>query len=177
MNEDIDRPATGSQQPIPRLANAQTGLQLTKPLNPFTANELTFSIQAASLTRRYDYILPCGSLFSNILSSQVFRTDLLSPPPPGLQSDDNRIASDHLPVMMVFSNPDQAPFALTSIRKTNAAVTLNWQSIAGRVYNVEGSINLTQWTVLATNLAAEGTNSAFSTNLSGTAQFFRVRRF
>ena len=126
MNEDINRPSTGSQQPIQRLANSHTGLQLTTPLNPFTASEVTFSIQAASLTKRYDYVLPCGLLFSNILSSQVFRTDLLTPIPSGLQADDDKIASDHLPVMIVFSNPDNAPFSLISFPGPNNSLTLNW---------------------------------------------------
>ncbi|MEO7676020.1 MAG: endonuclease/exonuclease/phosphatase family protein, partial [Verrucomicrobiota bacterium] len=176
MNEDLNRPSTGGQQPIQRLANSQTGLQLTTPLNPFTSSELTFSIQAANLTKRYDYILPCGLLFSNILSSQVFCTDLLNPTPPALQSDDDKIASDHLPVMIVFGNPDSAPFSLTSILRGNNSVTLNWQSVAGRVYDVQGSTNLIQWNTVAANLTATGTNTAFTTNIFESAEFFRIYR-
>jgi endonuclease/exonuclease/phosphatase family metal-dependent hydrolase len=87
MNEDIAFPATGSQQPIQRLTN-NTGLRLTTPLNPFTLSPLTHSIQSAGgLDRRYDYILPCTLLFSNIQSSQVFRTDLLTNFPSPAVSD------------------------------------------------------------------------------------------
>ena len=65
-------------QSIQRLISAPTGLQLTTPLNALTGSERTWSIQDADgLTVRYDYILPCGLLFSNITGSQVFRTDLL----------------------------------------------------------------------------------------------------
>ncbi|MFN7140862.1 MAG: immunoglobulin domain-containing protein, partial [Limisphaerales bacterium] len=57
------------------------------------------------LQRRYDYILPSGVLYSNILESQVFRTDLLSPLPPGLEINDSATAADHLPVLMIFNSP------------------------------------------------------------------------
>ncbi|MDQ6631909.1 MAG: hypothetical protein M3Y82_09150, partial [Verrucomicrobiota bacterium] len=176
MNEDIARPSTGSQQPIQRMVNAATGLQLTTPLNPFTSDDRTFSIQAASLSKRYDYILPGGILFSNIVSSQVFRTDLLNPVPPALQQFDDKTASDHLPVLMIFSNPYQMPFGITSINVSDQFVTLNWQSEIGRQYQVQNSSNLINWTTLATNLIASGTNFIFTTNLTDNAQFFRIYR-
>ena len=177
LNEDIDRPSTGSQQPIQRLANSQTGLRLTKPLNPITTSELTFSIQAASLTRRYDYILPGGSLFTNILSSQVFRTSSLNPTPPGLQSDDDKIASDHLPVMMIFSNPDATPFRISTLNVSNLLVTLNWQSSTGQQFRVEASDTFTNWVPISSTITATGTNTTFATNVSTGAQFFRINRF
>ena len=176
MNEDAARPSTGSQQPIQRLANAATGLRLTTPLNPFTSSELTFSIQASNLTKRYDYILPCGLLFSNIVSSQVFRTDLLNPVPAGLLSDDDITASDHLPVWMSFANPYTAPFQISSAAFTNQLLTLTWQSSSGRQYRVEGSTNLANWTALSSNLNATATNSSFSTNAAGAGNFWRVYR-
>src|SRR5882724_689724 len=114
MNEDIDNPPSSHPQSIQRMVNAATGLQLTSPLNPFTGTNLTFSIQSANgLSKRYDYIMPCGLLFSNITSSQVFRTDLLTNPPPPLLTNDDSTASDHLPVQMVFSNPYDKPFRVT----------------------------------------------------------------
>ncbi len=112
LNEDINRPPSGSKQPIQRLVNAATGLQLTTPLNPYTSDDRTISIQSG-LTARFDYILPCGSLFSNIASSQVFRTDLLPSPPPPLLAGDDKTASDHLPVMMVF-NASATPPSITA---------------------------------------------------------------
>ena len=104
MNEDIAAPASGTGQPIQRLANPATGLALTTPVNPFTGSGHTWSIQGY-LGKRYDYVLPGGFLFTNIISSQVFRTDHLTPLPPPLLATDSVTASDHLPVMMVFSNP------------------------------------------------------------------------
>ena len=88
MNEDILRPPASNPQSIQRLIGAPTGLQLTTAVNPFTGSELTWSIQdTGGPTVRYDYILPCGLLFSNITSSQVFRTDLLANPPPPSESE------------------------------------------------------------------------------------------
>jgi len=112
MNEDIAHPATGSQQPIQRLTN-NTGLQLTTPLNPFTLSPLTRSIQSTNgLNRRYDYIFPNPLLFSNIQSSQVFRTDLLNPVPSNLNSNDDIVAFGHLPVIESCARDDDGSNAV-----------------------------------------------------------------
>ena len=177
MNEDILRPPVSNPQSIQRLIGAPTGLQLATPLNALTGSERTWSIQdAGGLTVRYDYILPCALLFSNIVSSQVFRTDLLYPVPPNLYSNDNIIASDHLPVFMVFGNPFNTPFRLLYLGRTNQIVSLQWESASNRSYNVEVSSNLTAWTPLATTLVATGANFTFTTNVPGNAKFFRVYR-
>ena len=177
MNEDILRPSPGNLQSIQRLISAPTGLQLTTAVNPFTDSERSWSIQDADgLTKRYDYILPCAMLFSNIVSSQVFRTDLLSPVPPGLYGNDDSTASDHLPVFMVFGNPFNTPFRLLTIGVTNQIVSLQWESASNRSYNIEVSSNLTAWTPLATSLTATGANFTFITNVPGDVQFFRVQR-
>jgi endonuclease/exonuclease/phosphatase family metal-dependent hydrolase len=178
LNEDIIRPDTNryiSGKPIQRLTNGPTGLRLTTPRNPFNNDDRTISIQT-SLSARFDYILPGGLLFSNIASSQVFRTDLLSPTPPGVFSQDDKTASDHLPVLMVFHNPYDTPYRLTSITASNQMVRLNWESTAGRQYQVESSSNLLLWAALSTNLTATGTNSTFSTSAKGHPQFFRIYR-
>jgi endonuclease/exonuclease/phosphatase family metal-dependent hydrolase len=174
LNEDILRPPDSNPQSIQCLVSAPTGLQLATAVNPFTDSELTISIRDG-LTRRYDYILPCALLFSNIVSSQVFRTDLLSPLPPNLYSDDEN-ASDHLPVFMVFGNPFNTPFRLLTIGMTNQIVSLQWESASNRSYNIEVSSNLTVWMPLATNLTATGANFTFITNVPGDVQFFRVQR-
>jgi endonuclease/exonuclease/phosphatase family metal-dependent hydrolase len=177
MNEDILRPPPSNPQSIQRLISAPTGLQLTTAVNPFTDSELTWSIQDADgLTVRYDYILPCAMLSSNIVSSQVFRTDLLHPVPPNLYSNDDKIASDHLPVFMVFGNPFNTPFRLLTIGLTNQIVSLQWESASNRSYNIEISSNLTAWTPLATNLIATGADYTFTTNVPGNVKFFRVYR-
>jgi endonuclease/exonuclease/phosphatase family metal-dependent hydrolase len=177
MNEDILRPPVSNPQSIQRLISAPTGLQLTTAVNPLTGSERTWSIQDADgLTVRYDYILPCTMLFSNLVGGQVFRTDLLYPVPPNLYSNDNIIASDHLPVFMVFANPFNTPFRLLSIGVSNQIVSLTWESTSNRQYHVEISSNLTAWTPLVTNLAATGADFTFTTNVPGDVKFFRVRR-
>jgi endonuclease/exonuclease/phosphatase family metal-dependent hydrolase len=177
LNEDLLRPPPSNPQSIPRLISAPTGLHLTTAVNPFTDSELTWSIQDTnSLTKRYDYILPCAMLSSNIVSSQVFRTDLLSPRPPNLYSNDNKIASDHLPVFMVFANPFNPPFRLLTIGVTNQIVSLQWESVSNRSYQIEVSSNLAAWTPLATNLIATCADFTFATNMPGDVKFFRVYR-
>lgn len=174
LNEDLARPDS-TNQPVQRLLGPSTLLKLTTPLNPITGAELTWSIQS-SLSRRIDYILPCGVLFSNIVSSQVFRTDLLSPVPLNLQSNDDRTASDHLPVLTTFTNPFDTPYRLTSIAAANPALTLSWQTITGRQYRLEISDDLKTWTTLAGNLNAVATNLDFATNLFPAPKCFRVYR-
>ena len=177
MNEDILRPPPSNLQSIQRLISAPTGLQLTTAVNPFTDSERTWSIQDTDgLTKRYDYILPCAMLSSNIVSSQVFRTDLLPNPPPPLLAGDDKTASDHLPVFMVFGNPFNPPFRLLAIGRTNQIVSLQWESASNRSYNIEASSNLTAWTPLATNLTATGANFTFTTNVPDDVKFFRVYR-
>ncbi len=178
MNEDILRPPPGNPQSIQRLVGAPTGLQLTTAVNPFTDSELTWSIQDTNNgpTVRYDYILPCAMLSSNIVSSQVFRTDLLYPVPPNLYSNDDKIASDHLPVFMVFGNPFNPPFRLLAFGRTNQTISLQWESASNRSYNVEVSSNLAAWTPLATNLTATNADCTFTTNVPGSVKFFRVYR-
>ena len=175
MNEDIASPATGSQQPIQRLTNS-TGLVLTTPTNQFSGSEFTFSIQAASMTKRYDYILPCNLLFANIASSQLFRSDLLPSLPPPLLAADSETASDHIPVFMTFNNPYDKPFQMLSFARSNLALTLNWQSVPGQPYRVESSTNLTSWITLANNLIATGSTLTYATNLNDPMHYFRVYR-
>ena len=175
MNEDVAKPPSNSGHPIARLVNAATGLQLTTPTNPVTGKEFSYSIRG-TVNERIDYILPGAFLASNIASSQVFRTDLLAPVPPGLQVLDDRTASDHLPVLMVFKNPYDTPFRLTSLVFSNHIARLNWPSVPQRVYRVEGSSNLIAWTPLATNLRASMTNFWWTGTVSAPRQFFRVER-
>jgi hypothetical protein len=109
------------------------------------------------------------------VSSQVLRTDLLNPLPPNLFSNDDSVASDHLPVFMVFGNPYNKPFKLLSISYSNQSVSLTWQSVPGQIYRVDTSSNLFVWTTLASNLEAAGSSSTFTTNSVLSPQFFRIR--
>jgi endonuclease/exonuclease/phosphatase family metal-dependent hydrolase len=178
MNEDMLRPPVSDPRSLQRLIGVPTGLQMTTPVNPFTNRELTWSIQDTNSgpTARYDYILPCAALGSNIVGSQVFRTDLLTPPLSNLYSNDDQIASDHLPVFMVFANPFAVPFHLLSISVTPPSISLKWESISNCTYSIETSSNLTAWTPWAVNLVATGDSFTFTTNLPGDVKFFRIRR-
>lgn len=180
LNEDINRPGGTytSGHPIQALTSPPTGLQLTTPLNPFAyapTNDLTDDIQS-TLDVRFDYILPCPMLSSNIVSSQVFRTDLLTGFPSNLFSNDDKAASDHLPVLMTFANPFDTPFRLLSFGVTNQTVTVKWESQNNRVFNIEVSTNLTTWTPFATNITTAATNATFTKNFTGSPGFFRLYR-
>lgn len=176
MNEDIARPPSSNPQSIEKLISAPTGLKLTTPTNLHTGSDMTFSIQAANPTKRYDYILPNALLLANIASSEVFRSDMLPSPPPPLLATDSETASDHMPVVMTFNNPYDKPFKLLSVARSNLTVMLRWESVLGQPYRVQSSTNLLTWTTLTANLVATGTNYTFSTNLNDAMRFFRVYR-
>jgi len=161
---------------LQRLISAPTTLRLTNPTNPFSGSINTYSIQA-SLSERIDFIFASVLLASNITASQVFRTDLLTNFSSNLFSNDDKVASDHLPVLTTFANPFNTPYKFTSFTRTNQSVTLKWESATNRFYAVEASTNLLQWTALATNLFATGTNYTFATNnVPEPLKFFRIYR-
>jgi endonuclease/exonuclease/phosphatase family metal-dependent hydrolase len=176
LNEDIARPPTSGPQTLQHLTSPPTGLLLTTPLNPFSGSDMTFSIQAASLTKRYDYILPCGLLCSNVTSSQIFRSDLLANPPPPLLSADSATGSDHLPVLMIFNNPYDKPYRLTAVAWRHPTLTLCWEAVPGQSYCLDVSSNLTTWETLASNLLATNHSFTLTTNLDGSPRFVRVHR-
>ena len=161
---------------IQKLISAPNQLQLINPVNPVSGSSNTYSIQG-SLSERIDFIFPCGLLGSNLMSSQVFRTDLLSPLPPLLNADDDSVASDHLPVLMTFANPFNTPFKLLSLTRNNQNIALQWESATNRVYRVDTSSNLMNWVALATNLFSTGSIFNFSTSqATDQMRLFRVRR-
>lgn len=161
---------------IQKLLSPPTGLTMTLPKNPVTGSVNTYSTASANPSSRLDYIFPGPLLYSNLKTSLVFRTDKLTPLPPGLNSDDSQIASDHYPVLMVFNNPYDKPFKLLSVTRSAPTVTLQWESVLGQPYRVEISSNLTAWTALANQIVATDTSFTFTTNLSATPQFFRLYR-
>jgi hypothetical protein len=163
---------------IQRLVSAPTTLRLTNPTNPISGSINTYSIQA-SVSERIDFIFPGALLATNIRSSAVFRTDLLTSFPPNLFSNDDKIASDHLPVLTVFNNPFNTPFKLVSVARTNQNITLQWEAQNNRSFNVEASSNLVNWTPFVTNLQTSTANSPFvfaTNNVADRLKFFRVYR-
>lgn len=161
---------------IQKLISPATGLTLTGPKNPVTGSLNTFSTTTANPGSRIDFIFPGPLLYSNIKTSQVFRTDRLTPLPSNLNSNDCKVASDHLPVLMTFNNPYDKPFQLLSFTRNDLTVTLNWQSVPGQPYRVESSTNLTTWSALANNLVATGSTVTYATNLNDVARYFRIYR-
>lgn len=176
LNEDVARPPASAPRTIERLTSAPTGLRLTTPVNPGTGSELTFSIRAADLTKRYDYVLPCALLFSNVASSQVFRSDWLTNPPPPLLAGDSQTASDHLPVLMVFNNPYTKPFRLLSLTTSSSGAALTWEAVPGQPYCVEVSSNLSVWSAFLTNLLTTNHSLTLTAAAGEIPCFFRVRR-
>lgn len=172
LNEDVYRTTNTA---IPRIANQATGLVLITPRNPVTGDDRTISIRTR-LFARYDYIMPCTLLCSNVIESYVFRTDILTNPVPPLTTNDSSLASDHLPVVVVFANPYQAPFRLLSVTLTNSQTNLRWESVPGMKYSIEASSNLVVWTPFATNLVATGLTVSYTTNVNAPLQFYRVKR-
>lgn len=163
---------------IQRLISAPTTLHLTNPTNPISGSISTYSIQG-SVSERIDFIFPGALLATNIRSSAVFRTDLLASFPPNLFSNDDKIASDHLPVLTVFNNPFNTPFKLVSVARTNQNITLQWESQNNRTFNLEASSNLINWTLFMTNLQTSTTNSPFvfaTSNVADRLIFFRIYR-
>lgn len=174
LNEDINLPMSQNLQAIQRLITG-TGLKLTTPLNPFTLTRMTHSIQG-TLDARFDYVMPAGVLASNVVNSQVFRTDLLPPPLPlNLNSNDDIIASDHLPVVMVFNYPDPALVATISV--SNLVATVRWPALLGRKFSVQTSTNLLTWTTVASNIVATSAQQTWTaTTPSNAVRFYRVVR-
>jgi len=173
MNEDIADPPTGGAV-FSTLAGVPTGLKLATPFDPFTGSPFTFSIRAANLTRRYDYVLPCALLATNILGGHVFRTDLATNIAPALPGD-SAAASDHLPIFISFANPYATPFRVTTVSAMTNSLTLTWSTVPGGKYRVEGSSNLLAWSSSATNLLATNSAMTFTTDRARPAYFFRVR--
>jgi endonuclease/exonuclease/phosphatase family metal-dependent hydrolase len=163
-----------NQLSIQRLISAPTSLRLTNPNNPFTGSVYTYD--SATPDGQIDYIFPCALLFSNVVSSQVFRSDKLPAPlPPNLFSTDSQTASDHLPVLMTFANPFAQPFSVTAFSHGNQAVNLQWASVPGGRYRVETSTNLIHWTPVETNLVTTNYSGTLNSSAGGETMFFRVR--
>jgi endonuclease/exonuclease/phosphatase family metal-dependent hydrolase len=175
LNEDINRPPSGTQLPIQVLLTPPTGLQLQTPLNPFTGDDLTLSIQT-TLNVRFDYLLPCQGLVTNLIRSQIFRTDVLPNPPSPLLAGDSVTASDHLPVHMEFRNPYAPGITpkLTGGQFSGGQFGFNLKGQAGRAVVIEASTNLQQWVAIQTNVVGTSFVPFAEATVHG-QRFYRVR--
>ena len=105
----------------------------------------------------------------------VFRTDLLPPPLPlNLNSNDDIVASDHLPVVMVFNYPD--PALRVTLTVSNGTALVKWPALVGRKFRIETSTNFANWAVAASNLVAFSAQQTWNAAASGTPTYFRVVR-
>lgn len=173
LNEDIEISLSQNNLPIQRLTAEATGLQLTTPINPISLSRYTHSIQG-NLDARIDYVMPAGVLAANVFASQVFRTDLLAETPPSLQTSDSVVASDHLPVQMIFNYPDP-PLTVTSIL-SNQSFALTWPALSGRKFRIESSLDLAVWSVIASNIVTTTGTPTWTTPAANASRFFRVVR-
>ena len=176
MNEDVNRPRTYEQRAIQTLTSTPIGLRLTTPRNPVTNDERTWSIQNASLTIRFDYVLPGVVLFSNLTGSQVFRSDKIIPAVPPLLAGDSATAADHLPVLMTFRNPYTTPFSLRTSFPSNQSAVLRWQSTPGARYRVESSVDSYSWATGLAGLTATNWESSAAVPVGTGRQFLRIAR-
>jgi len=172
LNEDVERPYPTSQFAVQTMTSSPTGLRLTRPVNPFSGNETTWNSTAPST--RFDYVLPNGLLFSNLVSSDIFRSQLLPNPPAPLLNNDSTTASDHLAVRMVFNYPD--PPLVVTAGISNQTLVLSWPTLAGRSYMVRATENFSDWTTVATNLVATESVTKFRVEIAGAGKRFRVER-
>jgi endonuclease/exonuclease/phosphatase family metal-dependent hydrolase len=175
LNEDINRPPSGTQLPIQVLLTPPTGLQLQTPLNPFTGDDRTISIQTG-LTVRFDYLLPSQGLVTNLIRSQIFRSDVLPNPPPPLLGGDSATASDHLPVHSEFRNPYAPPLTpkLTGGQFNGGQFGFSVKGRAGHTVVIEASTNLQQWVAIQTNVVGTSFVPFAETAVLG-QRFYRTR--
>ncbi len=176
MNEDNTNTLA-----IQRLVSAPMGLQMINPVNASTGSSDTYT--STNPSSRLDYIFPCTVLSTNINSKQVFRADKIGVPPAPLTTNDTRIASDHLPVLMVFNNPyatsqpyTNPVYKILSFSVNNQSGTFKWESLATRSYTIERSTDFTNWSIFRSNLVASSTNFTFTTNVPFGSNFFRIYR-
>jgi endonuclease/exonuclease/phosphatase family metal-dependent hydrolase len=173
LNEDPVVHATAGAGVLAALTNDVVGLRLTTPIHPTTGSERTFSIRA-SLSSRLDYILPNGLLYSNIVAARTIRTGLLDPTPPGLLADDDRTASDHLAVLMIFNDPHAKPPRLTRILHTGSFLSVAWEARPGRRYSIEWSGDFEDWLPAAEGILVGGTEGIWITTPPPSTRFFRL---
>lgn len=172
FNEDHADPPLPRHRAVLALTNG-TGLRMTLPRNPGTGREWTLSIRDR-LDRRYDYILPGGLLHSNLTGSMVFRSDTFFPRPPEMERTDSAAASDHLPVMMWFAHPDEAPLVIRAIRPNDRQFALAWPAQPGRRYEISAAEAPGSWQVVTT-VPATSAEPVWSTDIAGVIRWFRLR--
>ncbi|MGA4579754.1 endonuclease/exonuclease/phosphatase family protein [Limisphaera sp. VF-2] len=173
-NEDVNRPRPGERGAVRILVGEGTGLRLLTPVQPVTGDDRTWSSRQASLSYRFDYVLPSGLLVSNVVASGVFRSDREWPRPVGVELGDSALASDHLPVWTVFANPFLPPRLTWDVRGGKS--WLRWWSGAGQRYRLEVSTDLERWTSWEELWAAGPGWMESPVEMTDVGRFYRVVR-
>ncbi len=176
LNEDVLAPPAGSLKPVGRLVNPATGLRLLSPRAPGSTSEKTWSTRGPGLWYRYDYVLPGGLLFSNVVRAEVFRTATLQPLPPQLNRDDEVVASDHLPLWVEFGLPAPPPFRIVRVLHEPGRLTLAWEAHPTRVYALEVSEDTRAWQPVAEGLSTTAEVLTHTFEWVRSPALFRVRR-
>lgn len=177
LNEDVLAPPAGSQRPIAKLVNPASGLRLLTPRAPGSTSEKTWSTRGPGLWYRFDYVLPGGLLFSNVVRAEVFRTATLQPLPPGLNRDDEITASDHLPLWVEFAHPEAPVLRISRLELRGDRMTLAWEAAPGFEYMAEFTSDWRTWTGLSPALSGEGPELLWEGPAPPAPAFFRVRRW
>ena len=172
LNEDFDRHPDSPVKAA--LANAATGLFLTRPTDAEGRSARTWSTRLPLLVARLDYVLPCGSLYAAIAAGEVFRLPEFDPPPAPLRSGDDVLASDHVPLRFVFRNPDNGPFDVRILR--GKELRLEWKALPGYTYQVFRSPDLRSWRVVATFFQQSGRERTWTVPVADRTGFFKIRR-
>jgi hypothetical protein len=75
---------------------------------------------------------------------------------------------------MVFNYPD--PPLVTKVTTPNGTLLLHWPALVGRKYTVEGSEDLENWSVVASNIVALSGQQSWTAPVGAGTQFYRVVR-
>ena len=140
----------------------------------FPAQQLAFSLDAESLPAGAS-ISPTNGVFTwtpdeshgpGVYSVRVRATDNGMPP-----------RSDSFAVTIHVSEIITPPAPTAHIAVSNNIVTLNWNAIAGRTYDVEYKSDLSEgtWTLLSTNIVGSGTNAILTDTVgTNTQRIYRI---
>lgn len=117
--------------------------QLVQPATDVAAQRTSWSVQQVDLTG--------FSSLQNLKAGQkvTFTIPVYSP------STSSSVEFDDLKVRGIVAKK----IFITGVQPSNSVVNLSWTSSPGKIYSVEYSLDLINWTALATNLAA-ATNAA-----------------
>jgi hypothetical protein len=83
---------------------------------------------------------------------------------------------DDVGVTALSAQPPMLPYKILAFTIQNQNATIEWETVATQLYSVQASPDLSTWTTIESNLLATGSSLTFSTNVSGSPQYFRIHR-